>query len=206
MEREGPISREESTRRTRDAILEAAAVVFARSGFGGASVAAIAEEAGRTTGALFAHFKTKEELFVELLRERGRSKVVAHDLLPSGDGELDAVLGERFGSVTEGTDEWELLATEFWLYAARNDHVRPVLAAQHADLRSGIARVIERRLAEHDRVATLPIDQLAAMVIALGDGLGQARRMDHEAVPADLFGSGVLALAAAFSEPIARPE
>jgi TetR/AcrR family transcriptional regulator len=53
----------------RSLIREAARSVFARAGIEGASMRAIAAEAGYTTGALYVHFDTKEELYAELLHE-----------------------------------------------------------------------------------------------------------------------------------------
>lgn len=47
----------------REHLLEAAARVFARKGYAGASVDDIAEEAGFTAGALYSSFGSKENLF-----------------------------------------------------------------------------------------------------------------------------------------------
>src|SRR5881392_398168 len=55
---------------TRQALIDAAARVFVERGFVGASVEAIAEEAGYTRGAFYSNFATKEELFAELLQQR----------------------------------------------------------------------------------------------------------------------------------------
>ena len=54
----------EQAAETREALLEAARAAFAREGFKGASVAAIAAAAGTTKGALFHHFARKEDLFL----------------------------------------------------------------------------------------------------------------------------------------------
>jgi AcrR family transcriptional regulator len=55
---------------TRRRLLEAAAQVFIRRGFQGASVEEICAEAGFTRGAFYSNFESKEEMFVELLQER----------------------------------------------------------------------------------------------------------------------------------------
>jgi AcrR family transcriptional regulator len=66
---------EEATHRSRVSLFkrglirEAARSVFARSGIEGGSMRAIAAEAGCTTGAIYVHYATKEELYAELLRE-----------------------------------------------------------------------------------------------------------------------------------------
>ena len=61
------MTRAERRAQTRAALLDAAARVFAERGFGGASVEAIAAEAGYTRGAFYSNFASKEELFVALL-------------------------------------------------------------------------------------------------------------------------------------------
>src|SRR4051794_12539221 len=54
----------------RDEILSAALRVFARRGYGSAGVDEIAAEAGYSKGALYWHFKGKQELLLTLLEER----------------------------------------------------------------------------------------------------------------------------------------
>src|SRR3712207_5548333 len=55
---------------TREALLDAAARVFACQGFHGTSVEAISDAAGFSRGALYSNFKSKEELFLALYEER----------------------------------------------------------------------------------------------------------------------------------------
>lgn len=56
----------EQAAETREAILAAARTLFAEHGYAGASIAVIVEAAGVTKGALFHHFDSKEDLFVEV--------------------------------------------------------------------------------------------------------------------------------------------
>ena len=57
------LGRAEKKAATRAALLEAAARVFGRGGFYGASVEEIAEEAGFSRGAVYSNFESKEDLF-----------------------------------------------------------------------------------------------------------------------------------------------
>ncbi|MBK8198576.1 MAG: TetR family transcriptional regulator [Acidobacteria bacterium] len=59
----------EQAAETREAILAAARGLFAENGYAGASIAAIVEAAGVTKGALFHHFDSKEEVFLEVWRQ-----------------------------------------------------------------------------------------------------------------------------------------
>ena len=54
--------------RTRQAVLDAAARLFARKGYAGTNLAEIAAEAGIKAGSLYYHFDSKDELTYEVLR------------------------------------------------------------------------------------------------------------------------------------------
>ena len=67
---------------TREALLEAAARVFIRRGRYGATVRAIADEAGVTVPAIYYHFEGTEQLYDTLLREgRARFRAMAEAAL-----------------------------------------------------------------------------------------------------------------------------
>jgi AcrR family transcriptional regulator len=58
----GRVVKQERAARTRAALIRAAAETFAEYGFAGTTVSRIAERAGLTLGAMYFHFKSKEEL------------------------------------------------------------------------------------------------------------------------------------------------
>ncbi|WP_371480502.1 ScbR family autoregulator-binding transcription factor [Kitasatospora sp. NBC_00315] len=58
----GRAVKQERAERTRAALIQAAAEVFGEFGFSGASVMKIADRAGVTLGAVYFHFRNKEEL------------------------------------------------------------------------------------------------------------------------------------------------
>ncbi|MFD5815774.1 ScbR family autoregulator-binding transcription factor [Streptomyces sp. NPDC127038] len=73
--------------RTRETLVRAAAEVFDEVGYDGASINKILERAGATTGAMYFHFKSKEELARAVILEQ------AADLrLPEGRGGLQQLL------------------------------------------------------------------------------------------------------------------
>lgn len=66
---------------TRASLLGAAAKVFARRGYDGASISEITSEAGVTSGAIYAHYGSKAELFVATLEafgERDLDQLLSH--------------------------------------------------------------------------------------------------------------------------------
>lgn len=80
---------------TRERVLAAAEAVFAESGFRGATMAAIAERAGISTGNVYRYFPSKEDLFETLFPE-------------SFAEELMRLLKKRVGSLTRTEDLLEL--------------------------------------------------------------------------------------------------
>src|ERR1700691_1285430 len=79
---------------TRDLLLSAAEQVFARVGYEKAQVEQIAEAAGFSKGALDAHFKSKEELFLALYEAKTASSLakllLSLDSAPTREGKIDA--------------------------------------------------------------------------------------------------------------------
>src|SRR6516225_1304116 len=61
------LTREQSREATRERLLQAARIVFARAGYHGASVEEIASQAGFSTGALYSNFEGKVDLFLALM-------------------------------------------------------------------------------------------------------------------------------------------
>jgi TetR/AcrR family transcriptional regulator len=110
----------------RGLIREAARSVFARAGIEGASMRAIAAEAGCTTGAIYVHYATKEELYAELLRESLEDVLetlrgaVAEGRGPAGKRRGQAVLDAFFAFYREHPQDFDL---SFYLH---NGAPRPV--------------------------------------------------------------------------------
>jgi len=63
------------TKETQARLLEAAEEVFVRDGYESAQLDEIAATAGRSKGAVYTHFKSKEDLFLALYEQRTRSYV-----------------------------------------------------------------------------------------------------------------------------------
>ncbi|MGQ0432503.1 MAG: TetR/AcrR family transcriptional regulator [Microthrixaceae bacterium] len=207
MSTRGRLTRTETKAATRGRLLHAAMTIFAKEGFEGSSVKRIADEAGYTTGALYAHFASKEDLFLTLLEERYETKLTdVAELVATPDHQArDDAVAERFANLRSIEGDWDLLATEFWLYAVRHPHVHHKLADRYRVLRTGVATMIETELARRGTQAALPADQLATIVIALGDGLGSLRRIDPDAAPSHLVPDATNAILNTLAIPTRRP-
>ena len=186
------LSREEQKALTRARLIDAARAVFARRGFHRALLEEIADEAGYTTGAIYANFDGKEELFLAVLDEhiaarvRSVDEAVAAASAPEQRFRAGADNWMRF--LREDPD-WYPLFIEFWAYALRNPELRPRAAERFAAFPLANARLIEQNARELD--VELPegwAEALGTLVTAMADGLALMKVMSPETVPDELFG------------------
>jgi AcrR family transcriptional regulator len=80
---------------TKASLLSAAAKVFARRGYDGASISEITSEAGLTSGAIYAHYGSKAELFnatLEAREETEASLVISAVVAARNDPEVSRLL------------------------------------------------------------------------------------------------------------------
>lgn len=186
--------RQELTRRE---LLDAAERIFARDGFSGASVAAIAEEAGYSHGAVYSNFKDKEDLFLVLVEERIDARLAgvyeAADAELSHGGEpLEAA--HRFVSMLQHERQAFLLLVDFWNQAVRDPHAAARFAQRHARLRTLIGRIVDGIARDQGLELTLPREQVATALIALFNGFAIERLADPDAAPDELLAHAVAAV------------
>ena len=147
----GPRStRDERRAQTRERLLDAAADVFNRFGYHGASLEAVAEAAGFTKGAVYSNFASKAELFVALAEhksragQRRRSARERFRAMPLG--EFVDGMGDMLRSQAARDQAWDVLTIEVWLAAMRDPALREVVAHDYREMRDEIGPEIERKL------------------------------------------------------------
>lgn len=175
--------------RTRQELLDAAARVFAARGFHGASVEAISEEAGYSTGALYSNFASKEELFLSLYEERMTRR--ARELREAFRSGATRAAGLTAAALTvddslRADRDFFLLYFEFALHAARNRE----FAARFRELRAEgfeeLVTAFARGLDEAGLSETVSGSVLARAARALGYGLALDRLVDGDPGPPEL--------------------
>ena len=184
------LTRAERKAETRSALLEAAATVFARRGMQQASIDEVAEHAGFTKGAVYAHFKSKEELFLAMLDDRfARHAEEIDDLLASdADPEDQARAGAaNFIDLISSDPEWERLFFEFSAYAARNENFRRQLVARRRQLQERMAELFRRRAEELGVQPPFPMEEIARMTFAMADGIALQKLLDPDSVPDEMY-------------------
>lgn len=192
------LTQDERKAETRARLLAASADLFAEHGIDGVSVDAVAAAAGRTSGAVYAHFGSKQGLLLALLDWWQQSFLAVLFAEVAVTDEPIAQLGAVWGNIGKGADErvrrWMLLEHELWLRAARDPDVAAALRARNRVTQPRS----ERELAWWaNDVGSNPVaapDQLAILVKALLHGLAMQQWVDPGSVRDQTAVAGLAAL------------
>jgi AcrR family transcriptional regulator len=170
---------------TRQHLMDAAAMVFARDGFHGASLDDVAKTAGFTKGAVYSNFKSKEDLFLAVLDDRvERQFVVMTDALDTESHTREEQLPRIAAAIQSQMwdDGWSILFLEFVLYATRNPGAKSKLLAFQRKSRAIIEDLIKAEYATAGPPPRYPTETLAIISTAIFNGLGVEHLIDPSAV------------------------
>jgi AcrR family transcriptional regulator len=189
----GQFDRTERRARTREALLGAAARVYARRGFDGATLDEVAEEAGFTKGAVYDHFGSKEKLLLALLDEHLSEQIAEQRSLfdPSkATSDRPRAGADRWMQALEDDPDAFRLFVEVWVQAQRNEELRSRVVAGMDSWRAtftefATARTENGRLEAPEAV----IEQFASVMLAFATGLGIVKLADPETVSDRLLGA-----------------
>jgi AcrR family transcriptional regulator len=174
MTRRRLLTRAESQAQTRAGILAAAARVFARRGYEGASIAEIAEEAGFSHGAVYSNFTDKEDLFLALYERWVAERITEIDAEADDEAsppEAARKLVAGWLRRVEADPDAFLLRLEFTARAARDPALREKLGARVGAVPVTIARLQARAGDPAETRLLLPTEQVALALQALSLGL-----------------------------------
>lgn len=167
---------------TREALLTAAARLFAEQGVDSASVDAIAREAGRTSGALYDHFGSKEGLLFALLEgwvDDVAAVVTAELVTASTVPEQMAALWHNFSDPAVGDGRWLALEHELWAFATRNEDARVRLAERY---RAAWGSIDE----DHIWASRADGSAVGSVLVGMLLGLAMVRRIDRDTITDDM--------------------
>lgn len=164
---------DDDTRPTRQRILDAALRCFARDGFHGASMQQICAEANLSPGALYRHFRAKDDLIVALVEaDREHALAMLHDALDRADPRdgLRALVASALADLRD--PDRMAMRIEVSAEAARNPRAREAALSLYRAAIEVIADHVRRGQEAGVYGCHLPADTLARLLIALGDGVG----------------------------------
>ena len=127
---------QERTEATQEKLLRAAETIFTRDGFASAGLEQIAEKAGYTRGAIYAHYKSKEDLFLALFEQRVKAKIaLVREHLQQPGSQAERVGKFRTFLLELACDKsWSILILEFKLFALRQPKLKARMRRVHAML------------------------------------------------------------------------
>jgi AcrR family transcriptional regulator len=182
---------------TRNRLLRAAAARFAAEGIERASIDAIADDAQRTSGSIYAHFGSKEGLLTALVESWKNDVVVAAtaemSAAPTAEERL-AAIWRNFSDPPGDGARWLQLEHELWLYATRHEDERERLAQRYRDVWQQVRDELSAWRASGEIDPPVPDDALGPLLVALLIGLEMQHRLDPDAVDDDVARAGLAAL------------
>jgi AcrR family transcriptional regulator len=180
------LTRAESAARTRSRLLAAAQRVFFERGFQGASLEAVAEEAGLTKGAVYSRFESKADLFLAFQEERNRESVrrFAEQFreLGPGDRPVDLFIDYWRQKLLHDPPEYTLLVIEFWASACRDPEIRRRFSEQHERIIAGAAALLDEAATRLGATLPLPALDVTRLSTAIAHGLALERLLNREQV------------------------
>ncbi|TLF80776.1 TetR/AcrR family transcriptional regulator [Nocardia cyriacigeorgica] len=172
------LTRAESQAQTRESLIDAAEQLFLADGYHTTSIAAIAAEAGRTIGAVYSNFDSKESLCIEVIRRRINAeltKLTTSFIAAPDDLEARLAVLPAWWTRVSGDTAMITLLAEFLITAIRDaQHRATSVETFNRMLESGRAVLIDylpEEISDDDPL----LDSAVHAVIATGTGLAVAR-------------------------------
>ena len=177
-------------------MLDAAERVFSASGFHGASMDAIAAEAGISKPMVYNYFGSKEGIYLAYLGRAGRdllNRMLEADV-PGGSLQerLTAGAGAFFGFVGQNHDGWRVLREEM---IGQRESVGGQVATMRDAIHALLSEVLLEEGGDPDRV-----DAFARALTGAGESLADWW-LEHPATPVDVLVETLVAMAGAAAPP-----
>lgn len=185
-------TKERRLEHTRNLLVDAAEEVFANKGFSAATLDDIAAAAGYTRGAIYVHFKAKEDLFFAVSDRYWRryfdnfaEVLAAVDEI--GDDELGEIAQRWIQLTRSGGARHAALGHEFTLYLLRNPDARERVADKRREVVDALTEFVINGSQRLGLTLTVPAREFAQALIATSDGIMLAGELDD----ADLFATAL---------------
>jgi AcrR family transcriptional regulator len=160
----------------RDRIIRAAVTVFSEKGYHRATIADVVQRAGRSVGAIYTHFKNKEELFLhscDLISGQGLDEMAVRLApLTSTSDRLRAAVAYYVETIDEFDDApGQVGLVRAWAEAAEEPGVREMLVRRRERLVGAAQLLIQEGISRGELPASLDVDAIARGFMAMLDGL-----------------------------------
>lgn len=172
------ITRIESQTRNRELVLDSARLLFLRDGYQATGIAAVAEEAGFSTGVVYSNFAGKAELGLHALRAIQDEQFAELSKALAAHEPFEAKLKKVQVWAEAALDSgWPRFELEFALDARTDASLVAVEAQRAASATESFAQVLGR-LVPDTYASLIPIDTVAEIVINVAFGIAVRRVID----------------------------
>jgi AcrR family transcriptional regulator len=160
----------------RDRIIQAAVTVFSEKGYHRATIADVVQRSGLSVGAIYTHFKNKEELFLhscDLISGQGLDELAIRLApLTSSADRLRAAVAYYVETIDVFEDApGQVGLVRAWAEATEEPEVREMLVRRRERLVGAAQLLLSEGIARGDLPTWLDVDAVARGFIALLDGL-----------------------------------
>ncbi len=156
-------------------ILHAAEDLFSSKGYHETSMDNIVEKSGMSKGAIYGHFKSKENLFLEILEKQQTSTLsqIKSSFSPKDSPmkKLEKAVEMAFSSQVEHSRETCRMNLEFFVAVPKIEALKPRLENRYATVHKFIAEIIEEGVKKGEFRQDIDVDSLVSIIIATLDGL-----------------------------------
>lgn len=183
------LTQEERRKETRQLLLESAVETFARLGFHGASIEKIAENAGFSKGAIYAHFHSKEELFQAILEHQMNLYVCNIQQMINQQPSLSQLIetmNEHFLSIRKKNRTQSMLIMEFLLYAMREESFRLTWSQIITESVEQISNALEKLMSEENGTS-LSTNEMAWTILSLENSITLFYYISKDHIPLNLY-------------------
>ncbi len=148
-------------------LIQAASRVFARKGFDGATTEDISREAGLTKGALYFHFKSKEDIFLAVIKDHTEDQIARLFKILESDSNLESVVDNCIRASFDLMVRDKCFSLDFWQHASKIPRVGKYISGVHKLAVDRFASFIQG----HSNLKKKEADALIWLVHAVQDGL-----------------------------------
>lgn len=209
---------DEYEQQQRGKIIKAATMCFCRLGYHETTVQDICDEAALSKGGLYTYFKSKEEILAAVVEgsflgglEQARGAVAAGGSAIEKFDRVAATVIDRLVAPEPYAAQSPQLLFEIWAKASKNPHLHALCAQGYERWREFLAGLLREGIAQGQFRPEVDPDALAAILVAVFDGLSLQEgitkaKVDWQRITSALrqgFGEGVIAEAA---RPVAQVE
>ena len=179
------LRRVEQVEQNRERVLAAAQRVFIARGYAGATLEAIADEAGFSKGVVYSQFGSKPDLFFALLEQRKELRAAHHRQAVAGLAGVQALAALIRAGAEDAESEpgWQFVLTEFRAQAVRNPELNRRYSELHSRTVDNLTSVLTQVYASADLSPVIPARSLAEFIFATATGVALERSANPTAIP-----------------------